>query len=77
MAFISSHLVAVIFFMVIGYSPMTSVFYSILLAFVMSFLTRETAIDPDEIRESNGGRLDRRARSGDDVCRRPASSSAS
>jgi TRAP transporter 4TM/12TM fusion protein len=39
-------LVAVIFFMVIGYSPMTSVFYSILLAFVMSFITRETALTP-------------------------------
>ena len=39
-------LVAVILFMVVGYSPMTSVFYSILLAFVMSFLTRETALMP-------------------------------
>jgi TRAP transporter 4TM/12TM fusion protein len=39
-------LIAVVLFMVIGYSPMTSVFYSILLAFVMSFLTRETALTP-------------------------------
>jgi TRAP transporter 4TM/12TM fusion protein len=39
-------LVAVVIFMVVGYSPMTSVFYSILLAFVMSFLTRETALTP-------------------------------
>ncbi|MCC6947204.1 MAG: TRAP transporter fused permease subunit [Bradyrhizobiaceae bacterium] len=39
-------LMAVVLFMVIGYSPMTSVFYSILLAFAMSFLTRETALVP-------------------------------
>jgi TRAP transporter 4TM/12TM fusion protein len=39
-------LVAVVIFMVIGYSPMTAVFYSILLAFVMSFITRETALVP-------------------------------
>lgn len=42
-------LVAVVIFMVIGYSPMTSVFYSILLAFVMSFLTRETALYPQKL----------------------------
>src|SRR5690606_35051148 len=30
-------LIAVVVFMVIGYSPMTSVFYSIILAFAMSF----------------------------------------
>jgi TRAP transporter 4TM/12TM fusion protein len=42
-------LVAVVFFMVIGYSPMTSVFYSILLAFAMSFLTRETALYPKKL----------------------------
>jgi TRAP transporter 4TM/12TM fusion protein len=42
-------LVAVIVFMVIGYSPMTSVFYSILLAFAMSFLTRETALYPRKL----------------------------
>jgi TRAP transporter 4TM/12TM fusion protein len=42
-------LVAVVIFMVIGYSPMTSVFYSILLAFVMSFLTRETALYPRKL----------------------------
>jgi TRAP transporter 4TM/12TM fusion protein len=39
-------LIAVVMFMVVGYSPMTSVFYSILLAFAMSFLTRETALMP-------------------------------
>jgi TRAP transporter 4TM/12TM fusion protein len=39
-------LIAVVLFMVVGYSPMTSVFYSILLAFAMSFLTRETALTP-------------------------------
>jgi TRAP transporter 4TM/12TM fusion protein len=39
-------LIAVVLFMVVGYSPMTSVFYSILLAFAMSFITRETALKP-------------------------------
>ena len=39
-------LVAVIVFMVIGYSPMLSVFYSTVLAFVMSALTPETALGP-------------------------------
>ena len=42
-------LIAVILFMVVGYSPMTSVFYSILLAFAMSFLTRETALYPKKL----------------------------
>ena len=42
-------LIAVIIFMVIGYSPMTSVFYSILLAFAMSFLTQETALYPKKL----------------------------
>jgi len=42
-------LIAVVIFMVIGYSPMTSVFYSILLAFAMSFLTRETALYPRKL----------------------------
>jgi TRAP transporter 4TM/12TM fusion protein len=41
-------LIAVVVFMVIGYSPMTSVFYSILLAFAMSFITRETALTPSK-----------------------------
>jgi TRAP transporter 4TM/12TM fusion protein len=39
-------LIAVILFMVIGYSPMLSVFYSILLAFTMSALTPETSLGP-------------------------------
>jgi TRAP transporter 4TM/12TM fusion protein len=39
-------LVAVIIFMVIGYSPMLAVFYSTLLAFLMSGLTPETALGP-------------------------------
>ncbi len=39
-------LVAVVVFMVIGYSPMLSVFYSTVLAFAMSFLNRETALYP-------------------------------
>ena len=42
-------LIAVVIFMVVGYSPMTSVFYSILLAFAMSFLTRETALVPRKL----------------------------
>ena len=37
-------LVAVIVFMVVGYSPMLSVFYSTLLCFALSFLRPETAL---------------------------------
>ncbi|MFN3656878.1 MAG: TRAP transporter permease [Pseudolabrys sp.] len=39
-------LVAVVIFMVIGYSPMLSVFFSTLLAFTMSALAPETALGP-------------------------------
>ena len=39
-------LIAVVVFMVIGYSPMLSVFYSTVLAFVMSALAPETALGP-------------------------------
>src|SRR5690242_6422228 len=39
-------LVAVVVFMVIGYSPMLSVFYSTMLAFTMSALAPETALGP-------------------------------
>jgi TRAP transporter 4TM/12TM fusion protein len=39
-------LVAVIVFMVVGYSPMLSVFYSTLMCFVLSGLTPETALAP-------------------------------
>ncbi|HVY58312.1 MAG TPA: TRAP transporter fused permease subunit [Xanthobacteraceae bacterium] len=42
-------LVAVVVFMVIGYSPMLSVFYSTVLAFAMSFLNRETALFPKKL----------------------------
>jgi TRAP-type uncharacterized transport system fused permease subunit len=42
-------LVAVVVFMVIGYSPMTAVFYSTVLAFLMSFLNRETALFPKKL----------------------------
>ncbi len=42
-------LVAVVVFMVIGYSPMLSVFYSTVLAFLMSFLNRETALFPKKL----------------------------
>ncbi len=37
-------LIAVVLFMVMGYSPALSVFYSVILAFAMSFLTRETSL---------------------------------
>ena len=39
-------LIAVIVFMVVGYSPMLSVFYSTLMCFVLSGLTPETALAP-------------------------------
>src|SRR5262249_56396707 len=39
-------LIAVIVFMVAGYSPMLSVFYSTLMCFVLSGLTPETALAP-------------------------------
>ncbi len=39
-------LVAVVVFMVIGYSPMLSVFYSTMLAFALSALAPETALGP-------------------------------
>lgn len=42
-------LVAVVIFMVIGYSPMTAVFYSTMLAFVLSFLNRQTALFPKRL----------------------------
>lgn len=42
-------LVAVVLFMVVGYSPMISVFYSTLLAFVMSALAPETALGPPKL----------------------------
>jgi len=42
-------LVAVVFFMVIGFSPMLSVFYSTLLAFALSFLNRDTALMPRKL----------------------------
>jgi TRAP transporter 4TM/12TM fusion protein len=42
-------LVAVVLFMVVGYSPTLSVFYSIVLAYLMSFLTQETALYPKKL----------------------------
>lgn len=42
-------LVAVVVFMVIGYSPMLAVFWSTVLAFAMSFLNRETALFPKKL----------------------------
>jgi len=42
-------LIAVVVFMVVGYSPSLSVFYSTVLAFVMSGLTAETALAPRKL----------------------------
>jgi TRAP transporter 4TM/12TM fusion protein len=42
-------LIAVVIFMVIGYSPMLSVFYSALLAFLLSVLAPETALGPRKL----------------------------
>src|SRR5215210_7809587 len=42
-------LIAVIVFMVIGYSPMTAVFWSIVIAFGLSFLRPETALYPKRL----------------------------
>ncbi len=42
-------LIAVVIFMVMGYSPTLSVFYSIMLALLMSFLTSETALYPKKL----------------------------
>jgi TRAP transporter 4TM/12TM fusion protein len=42
-------LVAIILFMVAGYSPALSVFWSTVLTFAMSFLTRETALFPKKL----------------------------
>jgi TRAP transporter 4TM/12TM fusion protein len=42
-------LVAVIIFMIVGYSPMLSVFYSTVLAFGMSALAPETALGPRKL----------------------------
>src|ERR1700704_5303767 len=42
-------LIAVIVFMIIGYSPMLAVFYSTLLCFLFSFLRRETALVPKKL----------------------------
>jgi TRAP transporter 4TM/12TM fusion protein len=39
-------LIAIIFFMLIGRSPALSVFYATVLAYLLSFLTRETALKP-------------------------------
>lgn len=42
-------LIAVVIFMVIGYSPMLSVFYSTVLAFLMSGLAKDTALAPPKL----------------------------
>ncbi|MDQ4061332.1 MAG: TRAP transporter fused permease subunit [Pseudomonadota bacterium] len=42
-------LASVVIFMVIGYSPMLSVFYATLVTFALSFLRRETALMPKKL----------------------------
>jgi TRAP-type uncharacterized transport system fused permease subunit len=42
-------LLAVVVFMVIGYSPSLSVFYAIVVTFVLSFLRKETALWPTKL----------------------------
>lgn len=42
-------LIAVVFFMVIGFSPALSVFYAILTTFALSFLRRDTALMPKKL----------------------------
>jgi TRAP transporter 4TM/12TM fusion protein len=42
-------LIAVVVFMLLGRSPALSVFYATLLAFLLSFLTRETALTPKRL----------------------------
>jgi TRAP-type uncharacterized transport system fused permease subunit len=42
-------LVAVVIFMIVGFSPMLSVFYSTMLAFVMSALAPETSLGPRRV----------------------------
>jgi TRAP transporter 4TM/12TM fusion protein len=42
-------LISIIIFMLWGYSPTLSVFYATLMTFVMSFLTRETALVPKKL----------------------------
>ncbi len=42
-------LVAVVVFMMIGYSPMLSVFYAVITTFLLSFLRKETALMPKKL----------------------------
>src|SRR6187431_2567771 len=42
-------LLAVVVFMIVGYSPSLSVFYAIVVTFVLSFLRRETALMPAKL----------------------------
>ena len=54
-------LISIIVFMLWGYSPTLSVFWSTVLTFALSFLTRETALDAEEAGARAGRRLDQRA----------------
>lgn len=45
-------LIAVVFFMVIGYSPALSVFYAIITTFLLSFLRKDTALMPAKLKRA-------------------------
>jgi TRAP transporter 4TM/12TM fusion protein len=45
-------LIAVVAFMLVGYSPMLSVFYATLVTFGLSFLRRETALVPTKLKDA-------------------------
>ena len=54
-------LISIIFFMLWGFSPTLSVFWSTVLTFALSFLTRETALVPKKLTRALVRRLDQRA----------------
>ena len=70
-------LISIVVFMLWGYSPTLSVFYATLMTFVLSFLTRETALVPKKLvralADGSTADADRRR----SPARSPASSSAS
>ena len=61
-------LIAVIVFMVVGYSPMLSVFYSTLMCFVLSAITPETALGAETPAVAAAGDLGRHPGAGADRC---------
>ena len=60
-------LISIIFFMLWGFSPTLSVFWSTVLTFALSFLTRETALRPKKLVRALVRRLDQRADRGHDL----------